>query len=352
MHSKRRIIVQSGLAVGAAAACLLGVDHVHRSMQTQAKLTYDNTRYSTRTSQNSSVGNMSLPANTQGSANWSGYIASPNGANGYTSVTGNWVVPTISGADNSMAAQWIGLGGVENQDLLQIGTTEQMVNGQQEVDVFWEKLPASANSVMTIPVGSSVAATIDKGNGSTWNLSIRVTTPSGQTESKSITVSLSNRYAANIGTSAEWISEDPSTEQGDLYPLANAGTVQFTNATVDGQPITASGNTVQSVAMVDNAGDILISPSSLGTDGESFSTTTLGTTSSGAGDGLPGDGGGFGDGWSQGWSHWPVSSYGGGHHRDVSSWSGWMPGGSWSISIPTSAGNGSGYTIQFSWGWQ
>ncbi|WP_134158125.1 G1 family glutamic endopeptidase [Alicyclobacillus sacchari] len=347
MYSKRRIIVRSGLAVGAAAACFLGVDSIHRSMQTQARLTYDHSRFAAHMAQTSPYMDLALPVGTQGSANWSGYIANPNGSNGYTSATGNWVVPTISGADGAMAAQWIGLGGVENADLLQIGTTEQMMNGQEEADVFWEKLPAAAHSIMSIPVGSSVAASIEKGGGSDWVLSIQVKTPSGQTENKNVSVSISNQYAANIGTSAEWISEDPSTVQGNLYPLANAGTVQFTNATVDGQPISASGNSVQPVAMVDQTGNVLISPSNLGSDGESFSTSTLNTTSSAAGNGY---GIGAEGGWSPGWSQWSVSGYGGRHHQGASGWSGWTPGGSWSISIPTSAGNG--YAIQFSWSWQ
>lgn len=223
----------------------------------------------------------SIPQNTEGSENWAGYIDTPSSSStGYTSVTGNWVVPAMSGSQDGAAAQWIGLGGSSNQDLLQIGTTEQVTSGQTQVQVFWEKLPDVAQNVMTVPVGSKIAASIAQGSASTWNLTVNVTTPSGQTETKTIPVTLNRSYAAGIGTSAEWISEDPSDQNNQLYPLADTGTVDFTNATVDGSALTDSTNQVQPIAMVDRAGDILIAPSSVGTDGASFSTTTNLTQSS------------------------------------------------------------------------
>ncbi|GMA49752.1 hypothetical protein GCM10025857_11090 [Alicyclobacillus contaminans] len=221
----------------------------------------------------------SLPQGTQASGNWAGYITEPTGGQRYTSVSGSWTVPNISGSQNGIAAQWIGLGGVSSQDLLQMGTIEQYVNGTVEADVFWEKLPAAAQNIMTVPVGSKINAKISKASGSTWDVTFTATTPSGQTLSKTIPVQLSASYAANIGTSAEWISEDPSTEQNRLYPLANSGTVQFTSALVDGQPISATGNQVEPVALVDSSGDVLIAPSALGSDGASFTTTTLSTGS-------------------------------------------------------------------------
>ncbi|GMA56402.1 hypothetical protein GCM10025858_09050 [Alicyclobacillus sacchari] len=60
MYSKRRIIVRSGLAVGAAAACFLGVDSIHRSMQTQARLTYDHSRFAAHMAQTSPYMDLAL----------------------------------------------------------------------------------------------------------------------------------------------------------------------------------------------------------------------------------------------------------------------------------------------------
>ncbi|WP_304459444.1 G1 family glutamic endopeptidase [Alicyclobacillus sendaiensis] len=312
----------------------------------------------------------SLPSGTQTSENWGGYIDTPVGSQGYTSITGAWTVPSITGREGAMAAQWIGLGGVQTQDLLQIGTLEQVENGQTQVQVFWEKLPNAANTVMTIPVGSKVWAAIQQQSASTWGLTLRAVTPSGQTLSKTITVTLSNGYAENIGTSAEWISEDPSTMRGGLYPLANAGAVQFTDATVNGEPLAASSNQVQPVAMVDRFGNVVIAPSSIGIDGESFTTTTYSdstttawpgssgwTNSSGPSSAWPGTsdfpfptGQGWGVGTGNGWpsqTTWSFSIPG-----DGAGWTQWIwPTGHhhWSIDIPM--GNGTTIAVQLSWGW-
>ncbi|WAH37835.1 G1 family glutamic endopeptidase [Alicyclobacillus dauci] len=227
---------------------------------------------------------VSLPANTQASGNWAGYIASPaSRSDSYTSVTGSWTVPNITGSQDGVAAQWIGLGGVSSNDLLQMGTIEQFVNGQAVANVFWEKLPASAQNIMTVPIGSTINASISKATGSTWNITFTAHTPAGQTETKTILVTLNTSYARGIGTSAEWISEDPSDENNNLYPLADMGTVSYASTTVDGQPLNAAGNQIQPVALVDNGGNVLIAPSALGTDGTSFSTASVsaGTTLSG-----------------------------------------------------------------------
>jgi hypothetical protein len=226
---------------------------------------------------------LSIPENTQGSGNWAGYIDTPTSdSNSYTSVSGNWKVPNISGDQNGVAAQWIGLGGVSSDDLLQMGTIEQFENGQPVADIFWEKLPSASQNVMSVPIGSTIDAEIAKVSDSTWNITFTVHTPVGQTEVKTIPVTLDSSYAAGVGTSAEWISEDPSDQNDNLYPLANMGAVAYSNAMVDGQALSTSGNDVQPVALVDNDGNILLAPSSLGADGNTFSTDTV-STSSGAG---------------------------------------------------------------------
>lgn len=108
-----------------------------------------------------------------------------------------------------------------------------------------------------------------------WDLTYTVTTLDGRTQTQTIAVTLNSTYAQEIGTLAEWISEDPSNENSQLYPLANMGTVNYSSAKVDGQPLNASGNVVTPVAMADKSGNVLIAPSSLGSGGESFSAAVL-----------------------------------------------------------------------------
>lgn len=226
-----------------------------------------------------SVTTSGLPASTETSANWAGYIVTPTSSDSYSSVSGSWTVPNIPvGEQDAVAAQWIGLGGVSATDLLQMGTIEQIENHQPVAEVFWEKLPDVSKNVLTIPVGSTISVSIAESASSvsTWSLTFTATTPSGKTETQTITVPIDSSYVQGMGTSAEWISEDPANAEGRLYPLANMGTVSYRSAQVDGQPLNSSGN-VQPVAMVSNNGSVLVAPSALGTDAESFTTNALST---------------------------------------------------------------------------
>ena len=98
-----------------------------------------------------------------------------------------------------------------------------MVNQLQKC--FGEKLPDVAQNVMSIPIGSTISVNISEptGSNSTWNLTFTSTSPNGTTQTKTISTTLDSSYAQGIGTSAEWISEDPSNVNGQLVPLANMG---------------------------------------------------------------------------------------------------------------------------------
>lgn len=227
------------------------------------------------------VNTTNLPANTEKSSNWSGYVDSPSSqSTSYTSVSGSWTIPSISvNKQNAMAAQWIGLGGVKSTDLLQMGTIEEIQNGQAVAEVFWERLPDAAQNVLSAPINSTINVSISKPSNSTWNLTFTVTTPNGQTQTKTISTTLDSSYAQGIGTSAEWISEDPSNGNNKLYPLANMGTIKYTSAAVNGALLNASSNSVSPVAMESSNGSIAIYPSTIGTDGKSFTTTSTNTNS-------------------------------------------------------------------------
>ncbi|KLU64888.1 N-acetylmuramoyl-L-alanine amidase LytC precursor [Desulfosporosinus acididurans] len=223
------------------------------------------------------VTSTNLPADTQYSGNWAGYIDTPYFGSGYTGISGAWTVPNIPGSgQDASSAQWIGLGGVNSSDLLQMGTMEEIINGQAVAEVFWEQLPAPAQIVMTVPIGSTIKANISQSADSStiWDLTFTV---NGKTQSESIpSVTLAPSYIQGIETSAEWISEDPSNEYNQLYPLANMGTVSYQSATVNGQPLYSAGH-VEPVAMVSQSGYLMIAPSILGADGQSFSTSVIST---------------------------------------------------------------------------
>lgn len=250
-----------------------GRDSIH-SLPTQQSLSIRQLK--------NNVSTISLPANTQKSSNWAGYIDTPTSeSSSYTNISGSWTIPNISSdQQDAVAGQWIGLGGSSSSDLLQMGTLEEVENGQVEAEVFWEKLPDVAQNIISVPVNSTINVSISKSSNSTWNLTFTVTTPSGETKTQTISTTLDSSYEEGIGTSAEWISEDPSNANNQLYPLADMGTVKYQSAAVNGTLLNASSNTVIPVAMESSNASILIYPSTIGSDGESFTTTTNSTSDS------------------------------------------------------------------------
>ena len=242
---------------------------------------------------------------SQGSTNWAGYSDVSNHLGAYKSIPGDWTVPAITGSEQSSAAQWIGLGGVETKALLQVGTVETIQNGQPVAELFWEKLPKAAIPIVDVPVGSQIEAKIFPASNGTWQLQIAWQNGS-QSGTKNITVHVNAKYAARMETSAEWISEDPTGQGNQLYPLANMGTVKYTNVTVNGQPVNGVGATqVQRLAMVDANGNEVVTASNLTGNGTSFETLPA----SGSAGAIGGQNGGYGDGGSFNWPS--VGSFGG-----------------------------------------
>lgn len=104
-----------------------------------------------------------------------------------------------------------------------------------------------------------INVSISNSSGSTWISTFTVTIPDGQTQYQTIPTTLDPSYAQGIGTSAEWISEEPSDQNNNLLPMADISTVSYQSAD--------SSN-----------GVVLISASDIGTDGESFVITNTNTT--------------------------------------------------------------------------
>jgi len=170
--------------------------------------------------------NIGIRAGT--SSNWSGYaamssISSP--ADGFVdSVTGNWVIPTLTpnSSQTTYAATWVGIDGFSDATVEQIGTEQDCVNGVQENYAWIELYPGPSRMVsLTVNTGDSFTASVVYEGGSSFTLSITDLT-TGQSYSRT-------RSANAQRQSAEWVVEAPSSTEGVL-PLANFGTVNFTDA--------------------------------------------------------------------------------------------------------------------------
>ena len=207
------------------------------------------------------------------STNWAGYVAT---SGPFSAISGSWTIPQVH-ASNTFAADasWIGIGGVSSSDLIQSGT--QSMNGPDgsvTYDAWIETLPQAP---VTIPVsvspGDQISVSITEKSKSHWNISF-----TDQTTTQSYTKSIS--YASK-NSSAEWIEEAPSDQYGVL-PLDTFKNIHFTNGSVSeaGQTLSIASAHAQAIAMVNQSGTLLASPSALTSSGDGFTVTRTATKAS------------------------------------------------------------------------
>ena len=208
------------------------------------------------------------------SSNWSGYAAS---GNNFTSVTGTWTVPTVSGQISGADATWVGIGGIDTRDLIQAGTQATVNGGSVEYDAWIEMLPASSRPVsLTVNPGDSVTVTITQKSGNNWAIDMTNNTTGGR-------YNTTVQYTST-NSSAEWVQEAPSVGRGTI-PLDDFGTLTFTGATAvrDGHTMDLNALGAQAITMINGSRQPLATPSVIGGDGTSFSVTRTQNQSTGAG---------------------------------------------------------------------
>jgi hypothetical protein len=192
------------------------------------------------------------------SINWSGYAIT--GAT-YRVVTGQWTVPKVTPTGGlSASAIWIGIDGVLEDNLIQVGTEQDSLNGRTGYNAWWEILPAPATPITAFSVrpGDRISAQIARVSAGVWRITI--------TDARSGSFSITRAYIGS-GTSAEWIEEAPFLGRR-LAPLARHGIVAFDKATVNrvNPKLKASAQ----ITMVRN-GLAIATPSGPDSDGDGFS---------------------------------------------------------------------------------
>lgn len=198
------------------------------------------------------------------SSNWSGYAAT-GGA--YTSVTGTWTVPNVTATTSGADATWVGIGGVDSNDLIQAGTQATVSGGAVEYDAWIEMLPRSSRPVsLGVHPGDSVTVAITQQTGDQWSITIRNNTTG-------------DRYATTVtyrstNSSAEWVQEAPSIGRGTVA-LDQFGAIAFTGATAvrDGRTLDLRDLGAQAITMINGSRQPLAQPSVIGADGSSFTVT-------------------------------------------------------------------------------
>ena len=231
-----------------------------------------------------------------------------------TSVEASWKAPSFTrpASSNRSIAEWVGLGGIQSRALIQVGTiTSPNGNGTASTTVFWEKLPRPAIQTVTIPTGSTVTAKITPQGIDQWRLTLTV---QGQTSSLiNKLVTLSPRAAAAVETSADWITEAPSTQNG-VSPLAPVASTTMSQVKANGVPLSQmDSQSLQTVGLFGPRGRLLAAPSSTaGTSNQLVVNTIFGSLpkSGGASTNL-GESGYGGSGQGPGYG----SPYGGGGYQ-------------------------------------
>ena len=195
------------------------------------------------------------------SSNWSGYAKTGT----FTSVTGHWTVPTVSGTGSHFSSQWAGIDGFNNSNLIQTSTEADVISGRASYDAWWEILPAPETVItgMTVRPGDSMSATITKVSGTTWN--IRLTD-----NSTGVTFN-SNKAYSGAGTSAEWI-EEATEVNGRIGTPPRFTTFTFNSLTANG--VNPNLTTAQEILLVQ--GSTTYSTPSAPVGGNSFSVRYTG----------------------------------------------------------------------------
>ncbi|HUA06320.1 MAG TPA: G1 family glutamic endopeptidase [Solirubrobacteraceae bacterium] len=272
-----------------------------------------------------SAGAATTATDAQVSQNWAGYVAgSSDGSTQFSNVSGSWVQPTStcsSGQDD--AAFWVGIGGDDGQSssgfgqsglgdgsstsLEQIGTEGNCTGNGTQYYAWYELVPAAPVQLnVTIHPGDHITASVAV-NGSSTSFSLKDET-TGQSFTKTVA-------SPNPDTSsAEWIAEAPSQCDGSgsctPLPLSDFGTVDFTNATAtanghtgpisdsnwSSQPIALGSNGTYDIGYGSSQNTAGATPSSLSSDGSSFSVAWSQNGAGSSSSETSGSSGGYGDG--------------------------------------------------------
>lgn len=182
------------------------------------------------------------------SANWSGYEYQ-NGP--YSSVTGTFDVPNLEAAPTATdAAEWVGIDGADNSDLIQAGVGEQYSPNTNTVQIqaWWEVLPASETPIPSITVvpGDSITVAITHGSGTQWSITL-----TNNTTGRSFTT---QPTYDGPEASAEWVVEAPTVDPGGQSTLGDySPEVNFSGMAASGSVATVTevvmeqGGTIVSV---------------------------------------------------------------------------------------------------------
>lgn len=224
------------------------------------------------------------------SGNWSGYAVPLDGSgvsDTFSEVEGTWTIPTVTGAKRSTtySSVWVGIDGYTDGTVEQIGTEQDWTAKGQQTYVWFEMYPSAAYKITGFPAspGDSISAQVAYVGQATVRISRTKTAVESvfrliiinNTRGVSYTVPSSYTTVATAArSSAEWIVEAPSSG-GGILPLANFGSVSFTDCYATGILGTGSITSLwpeDPLTMIDPKGGSSV-PVYLSPDGTAFTVS-------------------------------------------------------------------------------
>lgn len=224
--------------------------------------------------QTTPVARLAVAQNQQESRNWSGYAAT-NGT--FTSIQATWTLrPNTTVNNYGNDATWVGIGGVDTNDLIQAGTQQTVTpDGHVSYEAFYEKLPDISQPIdLAVSPGDTVTTSVKQVHDADWQITIANNT----TQQKVI---FYTSYTSSR-SSADWIEEAPSGTDR-ILPLDNFGTIEFKSATTteNGREQTLLNAHAQPIAMSNDFGQTLAQASVISHDGRAFTVTRTNTQTTG-----------------------------------------------------------------------
>lgn len=213
-------------------------------------------------------------AATSTSTNWSGYVVR-SGTPQFSCVEATWTQPSVTcpATGSRTVAFWVGLGGVGQTALEQIGTQSACTDGRELIVVWHESLPRERGEVvepLDVHTGDRVWAQVRWMGGARYRLSIVDITHRQQ-------LAIDDTNSRLRRTSAEWIVEAPTTgcpTRCHILTMPNFHHFRFTGVlvTADGvrRPLTGPGFLHERETMVTRTGATRSVVSSTARDGTSF----------------------------------------------------------------------------------
>jgi hypothetical protein len=173
------------------------------------------------------------------STNWSGYAVT---GSRFTQVSATWKQPQATCSGTAYSSFWVGLDGDTSSTVEQTGTDADCSGSTPQYYAWYEMYPKfPVNFGDTVAPGDTMNASVTTDGRGSFTLTISDTTL-GWTH----TVKAKLRSAKLA--SAEVIAEAPSSS-GGVLPLANFGTVGFTNATANNTTLTSSTPHIDPITM-------------------------------------------------------------------------------------------------------